>query len=385
MDARSKIRVLLIDDDKEDYQIIRDLLNDIPGSNFSLDWEPGFEEAREQIKSQTHDVYLIDYRLGEKTGLDLFQEMRALGYKKPMIVLTGYADQAIDQAAMQAGVADYLVKAQVTPHLLERSIRYAIHRAEMENQIIVQDRLASIGLLTSGLAHDIGTPLGVVRGRAEYISMQLRELLNSVKNTQADALAAIPGIQNNLDVIISQIDRVSHLIKSMLGFAKGGTTDTFGHMSINEAVTSVTSLMQHEFQKRGIKIDNQLNANKSILVKGEVDKFQQVLLNLFINAVHAIEVAIKGGRASDHFIRIGAEAGRGFWTLFIQDSGCGVSKENLGELFKPFFTTKEPGRGTGLGLVMAGWLLQLWGGKISVESQENVGTRFSIRLLKADT
>ena len=68
--------------------------------------------------------------------------------------------------------------------------------------------------------------------------------------------------------------------------------------------------------------------------------------------------------------------------LSIQDSGCGISQEHLRELFKPFFTTKESGRGTGLGLVMAGWLLQLWGGKISVESEENVGTRFKIQLPK---
>jgi signal transduction histidine kinase len=381
MKAQSKTRVLLIDDDKEDYEIIRDLFNDIPGSNFTLDWEPGFEAAKEQVKNQAHDIYLVDYRLGEKTGLDLFQEMRAIGCKKPMIVLTGYADQSIDQAAMQAGAADYLVKAQVTPHLLERSIRYAIHRTEMENQILVQDRLASIGLLTSGLAHDIGTPLGVVRGRAEYVTMQLAEFLNSKASSTADIGNSI---QKNLNIIIAEIDRISNMIKSMLGFARGDSSERAGTVSIDQAISDVSGLLQHEFQKRGIKIDNQLTANNPILVRGESEKFQQVLMNLLINSVHAIDTAIARGRTSNHFIRIETEEDRGFCTLYIQDSGCGIPDENLARLFTPFFTTKEQGKGTGLGLVMAGWLIQLWGGKISVESQENVGTRFRIQLKKAD-
>ena len=382
MNASSHIKVLLIDDDEDDYHIIREVFRDIPNSKFKVDWESGFEGARKQIKKQAHDIYLIDYRLGEKTGLDLFQEMKALGFRKPMIVLTGVADQEVDQAAMHAGAADYLVKAQVTPHLLERSIRYAIHRAEMETQILTQDRLASIGLLASGLAHDIGTPLGVVRGRTEYVTMKIKDCLPP-KNIPFTENA--PSVLKDLDVIISEIDRVSHLVTSMLSFARGGSSENPGTMSVTEATSSVAMLLQNEFQKRGIRLENMLPADKDLAVKGESDRFQQVLLNLFINAMHAIDVAIKKGRSGGHFIRVECEENEDSYSILIQDSGCGVSKKNMTHLFKPFFTTKEPGRGTGLGLVTAGWLVQLWGGKITVESQENVGTRFKIKLMKVIT
>jgi PAS domain S-box-containing protein len=130
MDTRP-IRVLLVDDDEDDYIITRDLLSDIKGDRFDLAWVATYDAAIEAIGQNDHDVYLLDFHLGERDGLELLREAMANGCKAPMILLTGQGDHQVDIAAMQAGAADYLVKGQIEASLLERSIRYAIERARL--------------------------------------------------------------------------------------------------------------------------------------------------------------------------------------------------------------------------------------------------------------
>lgn len=122
------IHVLLVEDDEEDYLITRSLFSQIKQVKFHLDWVASYEEALVIIESCRHDVYLVDYRLGQHDGLELLQAAVLRGCRSPIILLTGYIDEDVDLAAMKAGVADYLVKGQIDAPLLERSIRYAIER-----------------------------------------------------------------------------------------------------------------------------------------------------------------------------------------------------------------------------------------------------------------
>ena len=362
-----EIRTLLIDDDEDDYIFIRDLFNDIRTEKISVDWEPNIENAKSMMKSGSHDIYLMDYRLGEKNGLELFKEVKELGCKKPVIFLTGYADDEVDEAAMHAGAADYLIKLQITSHILERSIRYAIYREQMKNQILMQDRLASIGLLSSGVAHDIGSPLGAIRIHAQM----LQKLL--VDNSKA---------QNGLSVIVKQTDRISILLRSLLNLARGDRSESIENVSLYNSVSKVVQLMNHEFNRIGIAVENKIPNFEKILVKGEDEKLHQIILNLVVNATQAIEEAIKIGRTDCHSIRFSLEEDKKSWILVVADSGVGISSENLSNMFKPFFTTKDPGVGTGLGLTTSTWIVQSWGGSIEVESTKNIETKFRIRLLK---
>ena len=362
------IRALLIDDDEDDYVYIRELVNDIRIEKISVDWEPNIENAKSMMKSGSHDIYLMDYRLGEKNGLELFQEVKELGCKKPVIFLTGYADDEVDKAAMYAGAADYLVKLQITSHILERSIRYAIYREQMKNQILMQDRLASIGLLSSGVAHDIGSPLGVIRIRAQM----LQKLLLDNSNAQI-----------GLDIIVKQTDRISTLLQSLLNLARGDRSESIVNVSLYDSISKVVQLMKYEFNRIGIIVENKIPQAEEIFVKGEDEKLHQIILNLVVNAIHAIEEAIKKGRSGVHHIQFSLEQDEKAWTLVVADSGVGISSENLSNMFKPFFTTKPVGVGTGLGLTTSIWIIQSWGGSIGVESIENVETKFRVRLLKS--
>lgn len=373
MPTNDVIRVLLVDDDVDDRVMFCDLLAQVNGKNFKIEWAPSYERGKAALAAGNSDVCFVDYRLGPQTGLDLLQSAIADGCSIPIILLTGYGEHEVDLKAMESGAADYLVKDEVTPYLLERSIRYALHRAqavqsilEREAQILVQDRLASVGLLASSLAHEIGTPLGVIRGRAEYLELQLR---------------GDPNVKKNVEIIISQIDRVSKLIRSLLNLARGSQIKKIVKIDLHGVVSEVIELMAHEFRRLGIKVVNELEAQETDQVKAENGPLHQVVLNLLVNSVHAIESAQKMGRM-DHFVRLAAEERGDNVVLLVEDTGCGIPEKNLKHLFKPFFTTKEIGVGTGLGLATSYRIVESWGGSIEVSSTEGVGTTFRIIIPK---
>src|SRR4051812_36088427 len=109
------VRILLIEDDEEDYFFFKDLLSEIKGQRFIIEWASSFESGRQGILKQEHDIYFLDYRLGAGTGLDLLKEMVSEACTKPMILLTGYGEHEVDLEAMRVGASDYLVKDQVNP------------------------------------------------------------------------------------------------------------------------------------------------------------------------------------------------------------------------------------------------------------------------------
>ena len=140
---------MLVEDDEDDFLITRDLLAEIDGARFEIEWAPDYETGKEKVLRQEHDVYLLDYRLGDRTGLQLLQEAVGRGCRRPMILFTGKGDHQVDVEAMRAGAADFLVKGQVSSPLLERSIRYSLDRAR--NLAALQELQQKLGERVSEL------------------------------------------------------------------------------------------------------------------------------------------------------------------------------------------------------------------------------------------
>jgi PAS domain S-box-containing protein len=141
--ANQPIRVLLIDDDQDSFILTRHKLSKIPGGNFTVDWAASYEDGLVQIPKNAHDVYLLDYRLGAQTGLDLLREALAAGCKAPIIMLTSENPQ-VDAEAMRLGAADFLSKDKLDSALLERSIRYSVKHYETLRKLAESEaRLAS--------------------------------------------------------------------------------------------------------------------------------------------------------------------------------------------------------------------------------------------------
>src|SRR6185295_7671358 len=129
------IKVLLVDDDEDDYVMTRELLSEVGTGAFQLDWVFEYEKAIEAIERREHEVYLLDYRLGERSGLDILRSAGGKNPQSPMILLTGQGDEMVDIEAMKEGAADYLIKSQLTSDLLARSIRYAMERAKASQSL----------------------------------------------------------------------------------------------------------------------------------------------------------------------------------------------------------------------------------------------------------
>lgn len=157
------IRILLVDDDEGDYLLTREFLNETEQS-CKMDWAGTYEQGLEQIRRGEHDVYLVDYRLGGRDGLDLVRSAIAGGCQIPLIMLTGAGDRQVDMNALESGVADYLVKGRLNPELLERSIRFAIERKHNEEllceardhlEVQVAARTAELTLANKELEREI--------------------------------------------------------------------------------------------------------------------------------------------------------------------------------------------------------------------------------------
>lgn len=154
MTRQETVRVLMVDDDEDDYILTRTLLQEVEGTKYDLHWISNFEAGFANLNSGDYDIILVDYYFGARTGLEILREADAEGSTTPMILLTGLGDRDVDFAAMQAGAADYLEKGNLTANLLERAIRYAISAARarealLEKSIFLQTTLDNTG---SGIA-----------------------------------------------------------------------------------------------------------------------------------------------------------------------------------------------------------------------------------------
>lgn len=237
---------------------------------------------------------------------------------------------------------------------------------KLEQQVMHQDRLASIGVLASGLAHEIGTPLGTIRGRAELLQM---------------AAKGNESIMSGLKVIIGQIDRVSKLIDSLLRIARSKQTVELQRIPLLPSFVDVENLLIQKLKKADIEF--QIDCPEGLQVLSERSRLEQVLLNLCMNAIHAIEEKKNfTPDSAESKISITAEETEDCVFVDIRDTGCGISPKNIPSLFKPFFTTKDVGKGTGMGLAIVAKIVDEMQGTITVSSELGEGTCFRIRFLK---
>lgn len=233
-----------------------------------------------------------------------------------------------------------------------------LHRLEM--QLVRAEKLASVGTLAAGIAHEVGTPLGVIRGRAEILQYKLDE----------DSPA-----QESLEIIIDQIDRVSRIIRGLLDFSRAEEPDA-GAVDLAESVSAVIDLLRFEFERNDIAVDVSIPEGLAPL-EADRDHLQQVLLNLLVNAIDASSggdrILVTARRVQDRL----ADAQEVL--VVIEDQGCGIPEERIHQVFDPFFTTKKRGEGTGLGLSIVGQLVRAHGGRIDIESELGEGTRVILR------
>jgi two-component system sensor histidine kinase HydH len=232
----------------------------------------------------------------------------------------------------------------------------------LEDQLLRAEKLATVGVLAAGVAHEIGTPLGVIRGRAEYMLGKL----GGAEHPQGRGLSAI----------ISQIDRVSRTIRQLLDFSRFQPAEARA-VHLAPLVHGLQELMRVEADRRRVELHVEVPEHLPALA-ADADQLQQVLLNLVLNACDACGA---GGhvRLSASQVAGDAAGARGLLELCIEDDGCGIAPEHLHQVFDPFFTTKKRGQGTGLGLTMVAQIVRNHGGQVEIDSEPGRGTRVTLR------
>jgi two-component system NtrC family sensor kinase len=224
--------------------------------------------------------------------------------------------------------------------------------------------MATIGQLASQIAHEIGTPLNIITGRAQLTRNNLGE------NVEA---------QNSLDIISEQTKKITKIIQQLLGFARKKRPEQ-NRLNVNHLIVTTLDLLDYQIQGQGVSVTRRLEDNLPLL-KADPDLLQQVFLNLILNSLQSMPMggSLQISTSLRRILREGLEYGeRDYVEVCVEDTGTGMDEETLKNLFTPFFTTKE--RGTGLGLIVTQGIVQEHGGWIDVKSQVGQGSIFTVYL-----
>jgi signal transduction histidine kinase len=400
-----QIKILLIDDDEDDYIITREIIGDIPATHYSLDWTNSFAEALDLIARRCHDVYLVDYRLGAHDGLELINRAIAGGSKAPLILLTGQSDRATDEKAMRLGASDYLVKGTFKPYDLERSIRYSIEHAKnleeiqklnIELEQRVEARTRELGRAITQLehtnkslfeaqqesrkalqkekelnelksrfvtiaSHEFRTPLSTVLSSASLIGRyklaeedeKRQKHVNRIKS----AVSNLTSILNDF-LSLSRIEegKVYHVPTSfeLLPFVTEVVQEMQGYLKAGQHI-----LLRHQGLAGAVTLDKQL--------------FKNILLNLLSNASKY--------SAEGKIIYLDTSIQPQQVMVRVTDEGIGIPEADQAHLFTLFFRAQNAANyeGTGLGLNIVKRYVDLMNGTLQFQSALDAGTTFTIQ------
>lgn len=363
-----RIPVLLVDDDEEDFIILERIARKIPGEPFAIEWEQDIAKAYERIEQGGYQAYLVDYRLGAETGLDLLGRFNLFERIEPFIIMTGAGDEGLERQAMDLGVSDYLVKGSFDPELLSRVIRYSIQRKAMESQRIEQ--LREIGRSKDEFialaSHQLRTPATAVK---QYIGMLMDGYVGPLSEGQMEMLTTAYESNERQLAVVNDILRVAQLDLDKVVIKPASK-------NLHDVVQDVLKDVRPAFDERSQTVHyNRPDYN----IHADIDSeyFTMALGNIIENAS---KYTPPGGAI--HLTLEGYSGGS--TTIEVRDEGVGIAAEDMDKLFKKFSRIANPLSvevgGSGLGLYWANQVVELHDGTIQVSSTPGKGSTFLITL-----
>ena len=291
---------------------------------------------------------------------DAFKALRSAGYMIALIVVVG--------GAGIVGIAFYEAN-----RIVRRMERIDSEKDELGQQLVRASRLAEIGEMATGIAHEINNPLQIMKSEQTLIDVILEDLKEKGDIQESEDLKEL---EDSMAQIKLQIDRCSKITHAVLKFGRESeviSTD----IDLGSFIPDIISMVENKASVEGITVTQEISEDIPP-IQGDPGQLQQVLINLFNNAIDAIverhgseggKLAVGAGLKEDGKVKI-----------TVKDNGAGISPENLKKVFSPFFTTKPVGKGTGLGLSVCYGIIDSMGGVMEVSSQKGAGTTFTIDL-----
>jgi len=349
---------------------------------------------------------ILDWNMPGYNGIQLCRKIRRNEKYKHVyiILLTGRSEKKDLVVGFEAGADDYVVKPfdpvelasrlKVGCRLVESSLLLFVknkelnHYAdEMENlaedrakMLVHSDRLASLGTLTAGIAHEINNPTTFISGNAqtlERVSPIVETALRNEMENHPEKARKIEMVLEEMPKMIAGIrngvSRVTAIVKGLKSFARVGK-NTKEPFHINHCLDQGLLICNNKLKQQLVVEKNY--ANELLPVTGDPQKLEQVFINLFVNAADAHE---EQGLKTPGTLYLRTQGFEGYIQIEVEDDGPGIPKDKLRDIWKPFFTTKD-GKGTGLGLAISQGIIHDHMGEILVENMDKGGARFTIRL-----
>jgi signal transduction histidine kinase len=369
LNVGKRIRVLHVEDSPDDFELVERELRRA-GFDPRSERVDTREEFKRALDDGDWDVIISDYSLPQYDGLKALSDLRATGKDIPFVLVSGTIGESVAVDAMRAGAQDYVLKGSLgrLPLAVEREVREAGFRFEqrrMVAQLAISERMASAGMLASGVAHEINNPLAIVSSNLDFVTTLLKKPAAEIDLRELDG-----PLQDAREAV----DRIRRIVCDVKLFARP-QDDERAAVDVRAVVESSIRMAGNEIRHRAhlVEIHGDIP-----LVDSNDARLGQILLNLLVNAAQAMP----DGRASANEIRVTTKMADSadHVVIEISDTGMGIPKEILPRIFDPFFTTKAVGVGTGLGLALCHRMVTDLGGEITVESEVGKGTRFRVTL-----
>jgi len=374
-----RVRVLLIEDNPDDVQLVREMFNNINLSGqstraFDLYTTDSLSGSVELLTKEKIDVVLLDLFLSDSHGLETFRRFYTQASWIPVIVLSGFYDETAADRVVRDGAQDFLIKNDLTPNLLVRSLRYAIERKHIQDekdkiqtQLLQAQKMEAIGILTGGIAHDFNNLITAVRGCADMAIQNLDQTSPLYREIKEIQLAS---------------QKAAGLTRQMLIFSRKHPVK-FEFINMNQLVEDMLKMLHHMI---GEDIEIHTNLEPDLwTITADQSTLEQIVMNLTVNARDAMPdggkliIRTDNVELNEENCRFMPESKPGIYVrLAITDTGIGMDEKTLQRIYEPFFSTKGRGKGTGLGLSVVYGIVKEHKGWISIESQPGQGTTFRI-------
>lgn len=363
-------QVLLVDDEADFRAVLKRRLQKRGFSVLEADSGRGCRSVFEERPADAPvDVVVLDVKMPETSGIEVLEWIKASHPGTEVILLTGHASAADGVEGIKKGAFDYLTKPVELDHLV-RKINQAVSnrealafKAKIDRQMADTERLASLGTLSAGIAHEIDNPLATIREASAYMRLLLEKAAPEEMPRKKDFENAVAKIETG----VARARRITH---QLLGFVKQQPS-LMVPTDLRELVAETVGLAQKEAWKQGIRIVQETGEADGT-IQSDPHAIRQVLVNLLTNAIHA---AGEGGLVTVSLAPAGPAV-----VLSVKDTGGGIPEEYLKKIFLPFFTTKPPDRGTGLGLYVTAGIIKRLHGSIEIDSRPGEGACFRVTL-----
>jgi signal transduction histidine kinase len=372
------VNIVIIEDNPIDAQALSDVLERAQFESLNIRHYERLEDVPPAVNEHNIDVILLDLTLGETRGVATVIGARSRLPNVPLVVMTADSDQERAFEMLRNGAEDYLIKGAYSVDTLRRAIRYALERHSLKASLLRADRLAAVGQLAAGVAHEVSNPASFVLGHALILSKRLELLKRSHAEGDTELFNATSQLMEKLvEEVLVGIERISNVVRELQDYSRLSDSQ-FRKVDLNDVVHEASQLVQSSLRHRA-RLSHDLGP--IAFIAGDHFKLEQVLTNLLVNATHAFgegssqenEVRVTTSMSSEN-----SEVFRRTVIVSVEDNGSGIDSAQLPHIFKPFYTTKARQKGTGLGLSMAAEIVQMHGGSIRCTSKIGEGTRFEL-------